>query len=73
MSQTPNNLISQLVQTKYVTIVVLNDGETFSDISGCSICTVPLADYERVTEEGGDAKDFTPISKVGFERYSIAN
>jgi hypothetical protein len=51
----------------FVTIVVLNDGETFSDIRGCSICVIPLKDYEKVLDEGGDAKDFTPIAEIGLD------
>ena len=50
-----------------MTLVVLNDGETFTDIRGCSIVVVPIEDYERVTREGGDAKDFTPIVEIGLD------
>lgn len=44
---------------KYITVVVLSDGSTFSDISGCKIQVIP--------EEQGeldDARDFTPISSI---------
>lgn len=51
---------------KTVTIVVLNDGETFTDIHGCSIVVVPLEQYERVVAEGGDARDFEAISEIGL-------
>jgi hypothetical protein len=51
---------------KFVTVVVLNDGETFSDIEGCSICVVPLEQYEEVIAKGGDARDFVPVSETGL-------
>ena len=51
---------------QFVTIVVLNDGETFTDISGCSVCIIPLEDYERVIAEGGDARDFRPIVEIAL-------
>jgi hypothetical protein len=45
-----------------VTVVVLNDGETFTDIDGCTVQVIPAAQYEEVTSQGGDARDFAPIS-----------
>jgi hypothetical protein len=54
-----------------VTIVVLNDGQTYSDIHGCSICVVPLADYERVIRSGGDARDFKPVVEIGLSNISV--
>ena len=50
----------------YVTIVVLNDGETFTDITGCTIQTIATSDYYRVVDVGGggDARDFTPASVI---------
>ena len=43
-----------------VRVVVLNDGETFTDVSGCVILTVPYEQYVSVVESGGNAKDFSP-------------
>ena len=43
---------------KYVTIVVLNDGTTFTDIAGCTIQIIDAKEYYRVVEAGGDASDF---------------
>jgi hypothetical protein len=57
--------------SKFVTIVVLNDGETFTDVTGCSICIIPLEDYERVVQEGGDAKDFNPIVEISLDSVII--
>jgi hypothetical protein len=49
---------------KFVTIVVLNDGETYTDISGCKILIVPEEEYYRISSEGGDANDFTAIAEI---------
>jgi hypothetical protein len=56
---------------QFVTVVVLNDGETFTDVRGCSLCVIPLEQYESVVNGGGDAKDFEPIVEIGLD--SIAN
>lgn len=55
----------------FVAIVVLNDGETFSEIKGCSICLVPLDNYNKVFDEGGDAKDFEPFFEVPLDGIQI--
>ena len=52
---------------KYVTVVVLNDGETFTDISGCVIMKIPVEQYEEITMHGGDARDFTPSEVTEIE------
>jgi len=49
---------------KNVTIVVLNDGTTFTDIAGCTIQTITASDYYRVVEAGGDARDFTATTVI---------
>lgn len=51
----------------FVTVVVLNDGETFTDVRGCSICVVPIEQYNSVIESGGDASDFQPIAEIGLD------
>lgn len=56
---------------KFVTVLVLNDGETYSNVRGCSICIVPYDQYNEVVESGGDAKDFEPVMEIGLD--SIAN
>ena len=56
-----------------VTIVVLNDGSTFTDINGCSICVVPYDQYLKVIESGGDAKDFAPITEIGLQLYTTGS
>jgi len=56
---------------KFVTVVVLNDGQTFTDISGCSICIVPLEQYEEAIRSGGDARDFEPVVEIGLDNMTI--
>jgi len=51
----------------FVTIVVLNDGETFTDIAGCSICIIPRRQYDEVVATGGDAMDFEPVVEIGLD------
>ena len=51
---------------KYVTIVVLNDGTTFTDIAGCTIQIIDAKEYYRVVEAGGDARDFTTTTVIHF-------
>lgn len=51
---------------EFVTIVVLNDGETYTDVHGCSLCVIPLEQYESVAAAGGDAKDFEPVVQIGL-------
>ena len=50
-----------------VTVMVLNDGETFTDVSGCRIMVVPLKQYEDVIQGGGDARDFEPMVEISLE------
>jgi len=55
----------------FVTVVVLNDGETFSDIHGCTICVVPYDQYMDVVESGYDAVEFKPIAEFSLSNVSI--
>lgn len=55
----------------FVTVVVLNDGETFTDIHGCSICIVPVEQYEKVISNGGDARDFVTVAEISLSNVSI--
>ena len=56
-----------MTKQKFVTIVVLNDGETFTDISGCTIQQIPLEQYEEIIRIGGDARDFNPSEVTEIE------
>jgi hypothetical protein len=51
----------------FVTVVVLNDGETFTDVAGCSICVIPIKQYEETIRNGGDARDFEPVVEIGLD------
>ncbi|NDE08623.1 MAG: hypothetical protein EBZ89_14735 [Chloroflexi bacterium] len=54
-------------QQAFITVVVLNDGETFTDIAGCSICVVPYEQYTKAIDSGGDARDFEPVVEIGLD------
>ena len=43
----------------HYTILVLNDGETYTDISGCEILTVN-EDGMEILDNGGDPADLQP-------------
>jgi hypothetical protein len=58
-------------KTQFVTVVVLNDGETFTDIQGCSVCVVPLEQYEETIKNGGDARDFEPVVEIGLDNMTL--
>lgn len=56
----------------FVTVVVLNDGQTFTDIHGCTICVVPYEQYNKVVDSGGDAQDFIAVAEFSFRNVSIS-
>lgn len=66
MSNPNNNRRQNPTVQQFVTVVVLNDGETFTDIRGCSICVVPLEQYESAVQNGGDARDFQPVVEIAL-------
>ena len=66
MSNPNNNRRQNPTVQQFVTVVVLNDGETFTDIRGCSICVVPLEQYESAVKSGGDARDFQPVVEIAL-------
>ena len=47
-----------------VTVVVLNDGRTFTDIHGCYLCVVRADQYYQVIANGGDARDLNPVTST---------
>lgn len=55
----------------YVTLVILNDGSTYTDVEGCTIAVVTEEELERVEAEGNDAKDFNPIMEIRLSDISI--
>jgi hypothetical protein len=32
---------------------------------------IPLKDYEKVLDQGGDAKDFTPVVEISLDSINI--
>ncbi len=54
-----------------VTIVVLNDGETYTDAKGCSIVVIKNEDADLLARGQVNVKDITPIAEIGID--SIAN
>jgi hypothetical protein len=56
---------------EFVTVVVLNDGETFTDISGCTICVIPVEQYQKAVNSGGDAKDFEPVVEIALDTLPL--
>jgi hypothetical protein len=59
--------MSKYPKQDFVTIVVLNDGSTYSTVKGCSICIIPVEQLEAVENSGGDAADFNPIVEIGLD------
>lgn len=47
------------------TIVILNDGETWTEAAGCHICVVTAKDME-ILDMGGHIEDIDPISVIGL-------
>lgn len=48
----------------YVTIVVLNDGQTYTDVHGCELLVVKNNEYYDICMNGGDASDFNPVVRI---------
>ena len=46
---------------KPVFIVVLNDGETFTDLSGCKLIRTDSETYEKAISEGMDGDEITEL------------
>ncbi len=55
----------------FVTVVVLNDGKTFTDIHGCTICVIPYDQYITTIENGYDAGEFKPVAEFSLSNVSI--
>lgn len=56
---------------KYVTLCVLNDGETFTDVAGCKLIVVSKDHYTEVIDQGGDANDLSPLAIVDLSSLNI--
>tara|TARA_R100000231_G_scaffold63213_1_gene51321 strand:+ start:581 stop:745 length:165 start_codon:yes stop_codon:yes gene_type:complete len=49
-----------------IPIIVLNDGETWSGVDGCSICMITQAQFDRLCE-GEEPGDIDPIMEIGLK------
>jgi hypothetical protein len=58
--------MSKKKKQEFVAIIVLNDGQTYSEMSGCSIRIIPIEHYEEVCDNGGDAADFESLVEIGL-------
>jgi len=69
MHKNPIPLPDTMNKSDFVTVVVLNDGETFTDIAGCSICVIPRKQYDdaMITGVRGDARDFEPVVEISLD------
>tara|TARA_R100000734_G_C3285511_1_gene78304 strand:- start:511 stop:678 length:168 start_codon:yes stop_codon:yes gene_type:complete len=46
-----------------IPIIVLNDGETWSDVSGCSLCMITPEQYDRLCK-GEEPSDIDPVTEI---------
>ena len=54
-----------------VSVVVLNDGETFSTAEGCSIVIITKDQLEEVSSGIEKISDIIPILEIGLSEYWI--
>lgn len=55
-------------EQQYTTLVVLNDGETYTTVSGCSLIVVNEQQLEDISN-GELIKDIRPILEIGLQEY----
>lgn len=53
-------------------ILVLNDGETWSEIDGASICIITEDQYNDLIDGKEDASSINPIFEMGLRDYTAA-
>jgi hypothetical protein len=58
-------------KTDTVTIVILNDGETYTSIRGCSICVISADEADKLDAGEITCGDLNPIAEIGLD--SLAN
>jgi len=56
------------MKEQYTTLVVLNDGETYTTVSGCSLIVVNEQQLEDISN-GELIKDIRPILEIGLQEY----
>jgi len=57
--------------TETYAILVLNDGETWSEVDGASICIINRNSYNDLCDGEVDAASITPIFEMGLRDYTL--
>lgn len=55
-------------EQQYTTLVVLNDGDTWTTVSGCSLIVVNEQQLEDISN-GQRIKNIRPILEIGLQEY----
>lgn len=55
----------------YVTLCVLNDGITYTDVAGCKLILVTEEHYIEMVEGSGDLNDLSPLAIVDLSSLCI--
>ena len=56
------------MKEQYTTLVVLNDGDTWTTVSGCSLIVVNEQQLEDISN-GESIKKIRPILEIGLQEY----
>ncbi len=56
---------------KYVTLCVLNDGTTYTDVNGCKLILVTEEHYTEMVEGSDDLNDLSPLAIVDLSSLCI--
>jgi hypothetical protein len=51
----------------YQTIVILNDGETYTSVRGCSLCVISDEEAARLDSGEITCGDLSPIAEIGLD------
>lgn len=58
-------------QMKHATIVILNDGETWTIVDGCSLAVITDADLQELENGTKEAKDLRPIMEIALRDVTL--
>ena len=56
---------------KHATIVILNDGETWTIVDGCSLAVITDADLQELENGTKEAKDLRPIMEIALRDVTL--
>ena len=56
---------------KHATIVILNDGETWTIVDGCSLAVITDADLQELENGRKEVKDLRPIMELGIRDVTL--